>query len=152
MLIPIHILRHAAAWSAVARPAMAPSGSTIRIKRIYDEPSPDDGLRILVDRLWPRGMTKERAKVDLWMKGVSPSTELRVWFGHDPEKWAEFRKRYRAELAGSAELDELRSLVREHSGRGKQGVTLLYGAKVTDNNHAIVLRESLLARGKGRAR
>ncbi|HZW09322.1 MAG TPA: DUF488 domain-containing protein [Phycisphaerales bacterium] len=131
---------------------MAATADRIRIKRIYDDPSPEDGLRVLVDRLWPRGMSKERAKVDLWLKEVSPSADLRVWFGHDPEKWGEFRKRYRAELAGGAALDELRTLVREHSGRGKQGVTLLYGAKVTDNNHAIVLREAVLDAGKAKAR
>jgi uncharacterized protein YeaO (DUF488 family) len=76
--------------------------SRIRIKRVYEAPGPDDGRRILVDRLWPRGLTKEKAKIDYWAKDVAPSNELRKWYGHDPAKWDEFRKRYSAELAKSA--------------------------------------------------
>jgi uncharacterized protein YeaO (DUF488 family) len=76
--------------------------SRIRIKRVYEAPGPDDGRRILVDRLWPRGLTKEKAKIDYWAKDVAPSNELRKWYGHDPAKWDEFRKRYAAELAKSA--------------------------------------------------
>ncbi len=72
--------------------------ATIRLKRVYEEPGPDDGVRILVERLWPRGLSKQRAAVDLWIKEVAPSTELRRWFNHDPARWDEFRKRYRDEL------------------------------------------------------
>ena len=78
---------------------MAKRGFTVAIKRVYDQPEPGDGTRILVDRLWPRGLSKERAKVDAWLKEVAPSNDLRKWFGHDPEKFAEFRRRYEAELA-----------------------------------------------------
>lgn len=115
---------------------MARVRSTIQIKRVYEAPAPDDGFRVLVDRLWPRGMTRER--VNAWPKAVAPSTALRLWFRHDPERWEEFRKRYKAELADNPALDELRTLLKGH-----KRVTLLYGAKVTDHNHAIVLREAL---------
>jgi uncharacterized protein YeaO (DUF488 family) len=76
----------------------------IKTKRVYDSPSKDDGFRILVDRLWPRGMSKERAKLDVWMKEIAPSEELRQWFGHEPEKWEEFQKRYARELASKQNL------------------------------------------------
>ena len=83
---------------------------TIQLKRVYEAPSKSDGTRILVDRLWPRGLTKERAHVDLWLKEVAPSTELRKWFAHDPAKWSEFKKRYHAELdANPAAIAELRA-------------------------------------------
>jgi uncharacterized protein YeaO (DUF488 family) len=118
----------------------------IRIKRVYEEPSPDDGFRVLVDRLWPRGLTRERAQADVWLKEIAPSTALRLWFRHDPRLWEEFRRRYKAELAANTALDDLRVLV-----RGRKRATLLYGAKVTDHNHAIVLREAIL-RGKTRTR
>jgi uncharacterized protein YeaO (DUF488 family) len=108
----------------------------IRLKRAYDEPSPDDGTRVLVERLWPRGLSKERAALDLWLREVAPSTELRRWFGHDPAKWPEFRHRYREELRSrSEELGQLRRLAR----RGP--VTFVYGAKDTRHNAAIVLRD-----------
>ena len=110
----------------------------IELKRVYDDPTPDDGLRVLVDRLWPRGVKKEDAHVDLWLKEVAPSSELRRWFGHDPEKWAEFRRRYRAELEEKkVEIGELRKRV------GKGSVTLVYGAKDTQHNQAVVLKEFL---------
>ncbi len=115
----------------------------IRIKRVYEAPSPDDGMRILVDRLWPRGLGKEKARVDLWLKEAAPSTELRKWFDHDPEKWAEFRQRYRQELEQQpAALERLRELI--DSGP----VTLLFGAKEERFNDAVALREFMLARGK----
>jgi len=110
----------------------------IKIKRVYDDASPDDGFRVLVDRLWPRGVKKENAHVDLWLKDVAPSTELREWFGHDPDKWAEFRRRYDAELKDHrGELDDLKS-------KAKHGtLTLVYGAKDTEHNNAVVLKDML---------
>jgi uncharacterized protein YeaO (DUF488 family) len=102
---------------------------------------------VLVDRLWPRGMTRQRAKVDAWPKDVAPSTALRLWFRHDRERWEQFRRRYKAELADNPALDDLRALLRGH-----KHVTLLYGAKVTDHNHAIVLRETLVPNGTRRRR
>jgi uncharacterized protein YeaO (DUF488 family) len=111
------------------------------IKRVYDPPGPADGRRVLVDRLWPRGLKKQAAQIDLWLKTVAPSTELRRWFGHDPARWPEFRKRYRAELADNPALEELRRLARQ--GR----VTLLYAARDPNHNNAVVLRELLLESG-----
>jgi DNA-3-methyladenine glycosylase len=110
----------------------------VRIKRVYDEPSADDGYRVLVDRVWPRGLSKDEASFDEWAKDVAPSTELRRWFGHDPAKFDEFVERYRAELSGSDKLAELRARCRQHPV-----VTLLYGAKDTEHNQAVVLRELL---------
>ena len=95
---------------------------TIKLKRVYDKPSRTDGMRVLVDRLWPRGLTKERASVDLWLKDVAPSTELRKWFGHDPDKWKEFQVRYRKELLANKEA--LRQLKEKAAERT---VTLVYG-------------------------
>jgi uncharacterized protein YeaO (DUF488 family) len=114
---------------------------TIRLKRAYEKPERTDGTRILVDRLWPRGLTKEKAAIDLWLKEVAPSTELRKWFGHDPKKWRNFRSRYRTELKQhSAPLDLIKS-------KAKKGVvTLIYGARDQEHNEAIVLREFLAAR------
>ena len=110
----------------------------IRIKRVYDPPSADDGLRILIDRLWPRGLSKDKLKLDAWVKHLSPSNELRKWYQHDPKKFAEFRKRYLAELKAQGEgLDELR-----HSVSGRT-VTLLTATKELDLSHAQVLRELL---------
>lgn len=108
--------------------------SAVRVKRVYEEPDPDDGFRVLVDRIWPRGLRKEDAAVDLWLKDVAPSTALRQWFGHDPKKWAEFKRRYHAELAQDrAALEPLESAMR----KGK--VTLLYGAHDTEHNNAVAL-------------
>ena len=105
---------------------------------MYEEPSAEDGRRVLVDRLWPRGLTKEKARVDVWMKEVAPSNELRKWFAHDPAKWAEFERRYRAELKGNAEaLGALRDEVK------KGPVTLLFGAKDQEHNEAVVLLKLL---------
>lgn len=110
----------------------------VRIKRIYDEPEPADGFRVLVDRLWPRGIKKEKAAIEAWPRDLAPSTELRKWFGHDPDRWTEFRRRYRKELREHAEaLDALR----ERSKR--QPVTLLYAAKDPNINHAVVLRQAI---------
>jgi len=109
----------------------------VKIKRIYEPPAQSDGQRILVDRLWPRGMAKAPACIDLWLKDVAPSADLRRWFGHKPERWAEFQKRYLAELAGNPALEELRRLA-----RGKP-TTLLYGAKDEIHNQARVLADRL---------
>lgn len=113
----------------------------IALKRVYDEPESGDGTRVLVERLWPRGLSKERAHVDVWLKEIAPSRELRTWFGHNPEKFAEFRRRYETELAaetGQAALARLRELV-------KQGpVTLVFAAHDTEHTNAVVLRDLLL--------
>jgi len=117
----------------------------IRIKRIYDASDGSDGSRILIDRLWPRGMSKEHAQLDGWEKGVAPSDDLRKWFQHKTERWAEFQKRYRAELKEKdSELDALAAIAR--SGI----LTLLYGAADEEHNNAVVLREVLLEREKQR--
>jgi uncharacterized protein YeaO (DUF488 family) len=106
-----------------------------RIKRIYEPASRGDGKRILVDRLWPRGMSKERAAVDEWIREIAPSTELRKWFGHDPSKWTEFKKKYRKELLKNRDLLRLKEEAR------KRTVTLLYAAKDPEHNNAAVLKE-----------
>ena len=111
----------------------------IRIKRVYAEPSEDDGRRILVDRLWPRGLTKARAKVDLWLKEIAPSNELRKGFGHDSEKWPEFKRKYVKELEG---LSAPVALLRREANGGKV-ITLLYGARDEKHNEAVVLQEFL---------
>lgn len=108
------------------------------IKRIYDPPTPADGFRVLVDRVWPRGVLKDGAAIDLWAKEIAPSAELRKWFGHDPAKWEGFRARYRAELA--ARSDALGDLL---ARCGDGTVTLLYGARDREHNQAVVLKEVL---------
>jgi uncharacterized protein YeaO (DUF488 family) len=111
---------------------------TIKIKRAYEQPTPEDGTRILMDRLWPRGLTKEKARVDLWLKEIAPSTELRKWFGHDPARWIEFKRRYRAELKQNKEL------IAQLKAEVKKGpVTLVYGAKDEQHNDAVALLEAL---------
>lgn len=110
----------------------------IKIKRVYEKPEKKDGYRILVDRLWPRGLTKEKAAVDLWLKDIAPSTELRKWFNHDPEKYAEFKKRYLREVKAN---EESVSIIKEHLKKGE--VTLIYAAKDQNNNEALVLKELL---------
>jgi uncharacterized protein YeaO (DUF488 family) len=115
----------------------------IRIKRTYDQPTSADGRRILVDRLWPRGMTKEALVMEAWRKDVAPSTGLRQWFGHRTERWEEFRRRYEREL--DANTDAWTPIV--EAGR-KGVVTLLYSAQNVENNHAIVLRDYLARRGR----
>ena len=110
----------------------------LKLKRVYETPRKDDGARILVDRLWPRGLTKEKAKVDLWLKEIAPSTELRKWFGHDPKKWQSFRQRYQSELKHHADqLKLLKSKVKEGT------VTLIYGARDQEHNEALVLKQFL---------
>jgi uncharacterized protein YeaO (DUF488 family) len=108
------------------------------IKRVYEQPDKGDGARILVDRLWPRGLTKEKAQIDLWLKEIAPSAELRKWFGHDPAKWAQFKTRYKAELDGKPELV---ALLKQKIAGGK--VTLVYGAKDEQHNQAKALQQIL---------
>ena len=110
----------------------------IRTKRVYEAPAKGDGARILVDRLWPRGLSKEKAQVDLWLKDIAPSTGLRKWFAHDAEKWQEFRRRYEAELERN---DEQVAALREEAAKGP--VTLVYGARDTEHNEALVLKDLL---------
>ena len=110
----------------------------IPLKRVYEEPAKEDGTRILVDRLWPRGLTKEKAHVDLWLKEVAPSNELRKWFAHDPAKWPEFKARYKAELK---HLAPQLTLLKQAVARGP--ATLLYGARDTEHNEAVVLLDLL---------
>ncbi len=108
----------------------------INVKRVYEKPDAKDGFRILVDRLWPRGLTKEKAALDLWLKDIAPSTELRKWFNHDPEKWQEFQKKYQQELK---ENKEAVSVLKAHLKQGP--VTLLYGARDEVHNEAQVIKE-----------
>ena len=114
------------------------TASNIKLKRAYDRPGAEDGTRILIDRLWPRGLTKEKASVDLWLKDIAPSTELRKWFGHDPSKWEEFKKLYFRELMENSEPIQTLKLELK---RGK--VTLLYGAKDEVHNEARAILESI---------
>ena len=113
--------------------------SHLRLKRAYLPAEPEDGLRILIDRLWPRGVSKAKAALDEWMKEIAPSTGLRQWFGHDPARWPEFQRRYRSELTKHAEaLDRIRALAK------KQTVTLVYSARDEQHNDAVVLKDVLL--------
>jgi uncharacterized protein YeaO (DUF488 family) len=115
-------------------------GVRIRVKRVYDEPSGDDGFRVLVDRLWPRGMKKGDVRVDLWLPDVAPSTALRKWFSHDPSKWEEFKRRYFVELDGKKEV--IKRLV-EIARKGT--LTLLFSARDVEHNQAVALREYLVS-------
>jgi uncharacterized protein YeaO (DUF488 family) len=108
----------------------------LTIKRIYEAPGEDDGFRVLVDRLWPRGVGKEDAALDQWLKEVAPSPELRTWFGHDPERFEEFAERYRVELESNPTLDGLIDTAKE-----AESITLLYAARDPECNHAVVLRD-----------
>lgn len=110
----------------------------VAIKRVYDPADSKDGYRILVDRLWPRGMKKDSAEIDQWLKEVAPSAKLRTWFGHDPEKWKEFKKRYHDELKNNEAWDELRALA-----KAKNKLTLLFASKDEEHNQAVVLAELL---------
>lgn len=110
---------------------------TLSIKRVYEAPSQSDGKRILVDRIWPRGLTQAKAHIDLWLKEIAPSTELRKWFAHDPEKWPEFKKKYASELKTNPALAQLKAEAK--SGK----VTLVFAAKDEDHNNAVVLKQAL---------
>lgn len=115
---------------------------TIRLKRIYDPKADDDGVRVLVDRLWPRGISKQDAGIDLWLKDIAPSPELRRWFDHDPARWPEFSRRYREELQHNEAVVDV---LREKARRGI--VTLLFAAKDDQRNNAVVLKDVLSASG-----
>ncbi|WP_294953842.1 DUF488 domain-containing protein [Sulfurovum sp.] len=109
---------------------------TIQIKRVYEEPSKADGQRVLVDRLWPRGLSREKAQVDIWMKEISPSDELRHWYGHDPRKWSEFKEKYAVELdANQSNVEKLLSIIQAET------VTFLYSSKEQKLNNAVALKE-----------
>lgn len=111
----------------------------IKLKRIYEKPEKSDGYRVLVDRLWPRGLSKEKAAVHLWLKDIAPSDRLRKWFGHDPKKWQVFQKRYKKEIAANkAVFNKLRSIAKK-----EKNVTLLYAAKDKEHNQAVVLKNLL---------
>ena len=114
-------------------------GLMIKIKRAYQQPEEKDGFRILVDRLWPRGISKENAKVDMWLKDIAPSNELRKWFGHDYDKWYEFQKRYIEELKNKNQLiNQIKELEKEYNT-----LTLVYGAKDEEHNNAVILRDKI---------
>jgi uncharacterized protein YeaO (DUF488 family) len=115
------------------------SADHIRLKRAYEAPAPDDGIRILIDRLWPRGVKKTDAAIDEWMKEIAPSTNLRKWFGHDPSRWEEFRRRYQTEVRQHApEFDRLQTLAR----RGR--ITLVFAAHDQAHSNAVALKDLLL--------
>ena len=114
----------------------------IRVKRVYEDPGEDDGARVLVDRLWPRGVAREDADLDRWMRSIAPSDDLREWFGHDPDRWPEFRRRYREELAACDDsVEDLLDLA------ASGDLTLVYAARDREHNNAVVLREFLVERG-----
>ena len=131
-----------------SKPASTPPGEPdVRLKRAYERPLAGDGARVLVDRLWPRGVSKSDIAIDRWLKEVAPSSELRRWFGHDPGRWDEFRRRYRAELADRAEpLEELEACAR------KGTLTLVYAARDEAHNDAVVLRDLLVRRLRRKGR
>ena len=110
----------------------------VLLKRAYEPPSPEDGFRVLVERLWPRGLTKERAQVDLWLKEIAPSPELRKWYSHDPAKWVEFQARYGAELEQNSAVAQMQQVLRDHPV-----VTFVYAAHDEERNSAILLKEFL---------
>lgn len=118
---------------------------SIRLKRAYEPATPDDGPRVLVDRVWPRGVSRARLKIDAWLPDLGPSTALRTWFGHDPRKWEAFRTRYRAELARK------RALLAALEGYARGGrLTLVYGARDTEHNQAVVIKKMLERRPSAR--
>jgi uncharacterized protein YeaO (DUF488 family) len=118
---------------------MAAKQLRLQLKRAYEAPTSRDGIRVLVDRLWPRGVAKATAAIDHWMKDIAPSTELRRWFGHDPKRWDEFRRRYETELRDKdTQIEELRTLARKHM------VTLVFAARDEEYNDAVVLHDVLM--------
>jgi uncharacterized protein YeaO (DUF488 family) len=110
----------------------------VRVKRVYDDPQANDGARVLIDRLWPRGLSKARAAADLWLKDAAPSDALRRWYGHDPRRWKSFARKYRSEVA---KRESTLELLRDMRSRGP--LTLLYGSRDTEHNHALLLRDIL---------
>lgn len=125
---------------------MTASPSNVRLQRAYDTPGTGDGYRVLVDRVWPRGRTKDELQLDAWARDLGPSTELRKWFGHDPARWTEFQERYRAELADPGRARALDALA-ERARRGP--VTLIFGARDTEHNQARVIADELRSRTIG---
>ena len=125
---------------------MTVSPGNVRLQRAYDDPTPDDGHRVLVDRVWPRGRTREQLRLDAWARDVGPSTQLRKWFGHDPARWEEFQGRYRAELADPDRAKALDALA-ERARRGP--LTLVFGARDTEHNQAVVIADELERRCAG---
>ena len=119
----------------------------IKIKRVYDKPADDDGYRILVDRLWPRGLTKQKAAIDEWAKELAPSSQLRNWFDHDPFYWEGFKEKYKDELKQNQELD---SFIKKH--KDKKSICLVYGTRYDKLTHAIILKEILERKYKLKAR
>ncbi len=117
----------------------------VRLKRAYDEPDPSDGARVLVDRVWPRGRSRDALRLAAWERDIAPSTELRRWFGHDPARWAEFRSRYDAELR---EPDRQAAMGRLAGLAAAGRLTLVFGAADTERNQAVVIRDALLRRGR----
>lgn len=137
------VVKKAAKKAKSASRKRAIPGVRIALKRVYDKPDKSDGTRILVDRLWPRGLSTDKAAIDLWQRDIAPSNDLRKWFGHEVERWPEFIKRYRAELKGrSAELQPIRDAMK----KGK--VTLLFAAKDEVHNNAVALKNMLGAEKK----
>ena len=120
----------------------AAAAHDIELQRAYDDPTPHDGYRVLVDRFWPRGRSKDVLKLDDWARDLAPSADLIHWYGHVPERWPEFRRRYRAELATDEQRERLHALL---DAAGRQRITLVYGARTPTENQAVVLREVLLA-------
>ncbi len=119
---------------------MSASLGNVRLQRAYEDPATDGGHRVLVDRVWPRGRTREQLRIDVWARNLGPSTQLRKWFGHDPARWEEFQKRYRTELADHERAPELDALAE----RARQGpVTLIFGARDTEHNQARVIADEL---------
>lgn len=112
--------------------------TVIKMKRVYEEPDPKDGYRVLTERLWPRGVSKERAHLNRWLKGIAPSHELRKWFDHDPKKFNEFRERYHQELFGSENVEEMMQIIDQH-----KNVTLVYASKDRQHNSTVVLKDFL---------
>ena len=119
----------------------------VKVKRIYDSPSKDDGKRILVDRLWPRGIKKEKAMLHEWLRDIAPSTELRKWFSHDPSRWQEFEKRYRKELLQKPVLLER---LKEEANKGT--ITLLFGARDSEHNNAVALKSAIIGKRQDKVR
>ncbi|ABR91549.1 uroporphyrin-III C-methyltransferase [Janthinobacterium sp. Marseille] len=117
---------------------LANKPSVISIRRAYEDPSENDGYRVLVDRLWPRGRSKESLKLDQWARELAPTDELRKWFGHEPQHWEVFQQRYRSELAETEKLQQMQLLLADAAGRS---ITLVYGAKDEQHNQAVVLRD-----------
>lgn len=137
----VRVPNHADIWG---RRCDRPMSHQVLLKRAYEKPTRSDGFRVLVDRLWPRGISKVKLQLDLWEKAVAPSTELRQWFDHDPAKWTEFRKRYHAELRHAASRHAIDETL--DAAKSRSVITLVYGAKDTEHNEAVVLQGVLQRR------